>query len=82
MSDVSPTPRLGVAEAMGEERCYQARYGSNDAGGYWDHLRSRVGRGGYSAQGRTRKEVLGLEEVRKGVQNICLGRGEGRIPDD
>jgi len=22
MSDVSPTPRLGVAEAMGEERCY------------------------------------------------------------
>jgi len=42
----------------------------------------RVGRGGYSAQGRTRKEVLELEEVRKGVQNICLGRGEGRIPDD
>jgi len=27
-----------------------------------------VGRGGYSAQGRVRKDALGLEEVRDGVQ--------------
>ena len=35
MSDVSSTPRLGVAEDMGEEHCYQGRYGSEDADGYW-----------------------------------------------
>ena len=35
ISDVSPTPRLGVAEDMGEEHCYQGRYGSEDADGYW-----------------------------------------------
>jgi len=41
MSDVSPLPRLAVAEAMGEERCYQGRYGSKEANGYWDRLRSQ-----------------------------------------
>jgi len=35
MSDVSPTPRLAVAEATGEERCFQGRYGSKDADGCW-----------------------------------------------
>ena len=35
MSDVSPTPRLGVAEAMGEERCYRGRYRSSESDGYW-----------------------------------------------
>jgi len=38
MSDVSPIPRLGVAEAMGEERCYQGRYGFKDANGYWERF--------------------------------------------
>ena len=35
MSDVSALPRLGAAEAAGEERCYQGRYGSKEADGYW-----------------------------------------------
>jgi len=35
MSDVSPTPRLAVAEATGEEHCFQGRYASKDADGYW-----------------------------------------------
>jgi len=26
---------LGVAESMGKERCYQGRYGSKEADGYW-----------------------------------------------
>jgi len=39
MSDVSPTPRLGVAEATGEECCYRGRYRSNEADGHWDRLR-------------------------------------------
>jgi len=28
VSGVSPVLRIGVAEAMGEERCYEAEYGS------------------------------------------------------
>jgi len=72
MSDVSSTPRLGVAEDMGEERCYQGRHGSKDADGYWDRFAlaggARVGRGGYRAQGRDKKDALGVEEVREGVQ--------------
>ena len=43
---------------------------------------ARVGRGGYRAQVRARKDAPGLEEVREGVQDRCLGRGAGRTPDD
>jgi len=30
-----------------------------------------VGRGGYKPQGRARKDTLGLEEVREGIQVRC-----------
>jgi len=46
MRDVSLAPRLAVAEAMGEERCYQGRYGSKEANGYWDRLRLQEVPGG------------------------------------
>jgi len=68
MSNVSPTPRLGVAEDMGEEHCYQGRYGSKEADGYWVLGGARVGRGDYRARGRDKKDALGPEEVREGVQ--------------
>ena len=75
MSNVSPAPQLGVAEAMGEEGCYQGRYGVQGGrwllGAFWVLGGARVGRGGYKPQGRARKDTLGLEEVREGVQVRC-----------
>jgi len=71
MSDVSPTPRLGVAEAMGRSAATRGGMGQGGRwllGAFWVPGGARVGRGGYRSQGREKKDALGAEEVQEGVQ--------------
>jgi len=51
MSDVSPTPRLGVAEAMGRNAATRAGMGPRMLVVIGTICVPRVGRGGYSVQG-------------------------------
>jgi len=69
MSGVSPMLRIGVAEAVGEGRCYEAEYGLV-RGALLRGFRCagcagcvRVGRSSCETRARATKEALGLEEV-------------------